>query len=225
MVPRFHSRFIVCFFATVVSQTANKWSAFVSMPDKSLPEVHHLNEDVCRAAGEYFDAEQTAWFCTGRHDIFGRSGLSGSGRGGRRRRELLGPRLLREPRGGSAAAGLRAGEHPLQYECQGRRRRRPRARVPNRQSPLTFSGNASATVKADVPLDIAIPLYAFATPVLGGQLTVGMGGMFGHNDTTLAGSVTGTIFPPNPLPPIAVNRSDSINSSLWGFGDLIPLAL
>jgi len=91
--------------------------------------------------------------------------------------------------------------------------------------PLTFSGTANASIKSDVPLGIAIPLYALPTPVLGGQLTLGMGGIYGRNDTTLAGSVTGTIFPPSPLPPIPVDRFDSINSTLWGFGDLIPLAL
>ncbi len=91
--------------------------------------------------------------------------------------------------------------------------------------PLTFSGTANASLKADAPLGIAIPLYAIAPPVLGGQLTLGMGGIYGNNDTTLAGRVTGTIFPPSPLPPIPVDRFDSINSSLWGFGDLIPLAL
>jgi hypothetical protein len=91
--------------------------------------------------------------------------------------------------------------------------------------PLNFSGTASASVKADVSIDVPIPLYSFATPVLGGQLTVGMLGIYGRNDTTLTGTVTGTIFPPNPLPPIPVNRFDSINSTLWGFGDLIPLAL
>jgi hypothetical protein len=88
--------------------------------------------------------------------------------------------------------------------------------------PLNFSGTASASVKADVPLGIAIPQYVFATPVLGGQAAVALLGAYGRNDTTLAGTVKGTIFPPEPLPPIPVDRFDSINSTLWGFGDLLP---
>ena len=91
--------------------------------------------------------------------------------------------------------------------------------------PLTFSGTVSASVKADVPLAMVIPQYVFATPVLGGQLAVSVLASYGRNDTTLAGSVKGTIFPPDHLPPIPVNRFDSINSTLWGFGDVIPLVL
>src|SRR4051812_18306156 len=45
----------------------------------------------------------------------------------RRRRELLGPRLLRQPGGGPATTGVVAGEHLLSYERVRRRRRFPRA--------------------------------------------------------------------------------------------------
>ena len=65
--------------------------------------------------------------------------------------------------------------------------------------PLNFSGTASASVKADVPLDMVIPQYVFATPVLGGQAAVALIGGYGRNDTTLAGTVKGTIFPPLPF--------------------------
>ena len=90
--------------------------------------------------------------------------------------------------------------------------------------PLTFSGTASASVKADVPIGLAIPLYAFATPVLGGQLTVGMLGDYGRNDTTLAGTFAGTVTGPGGVGK-SFMLSDSINSTLWGFGDVIPLVL
>src|SRR5262249_6741319 len=89
--------------------------------------------------------------------------------------------------------------------------------------PLNFSGTVNASVKADVPLGLVLPQYVFATPVLGGQLAVGIVASYARNDTTLAGSVNGTIVPPGPLPPVGVNRFDSINSTLWGFGDLLPL--
>ena len=52
-----------------------------------------------------------------------------------------------------------------------------------------FSGSASASVKADVPLDFVIPQYVFATPVLGGQLSALLIGGYARNDTTLAGTL------------------------------------
>jgi hypothetical protein len=84
--------------------------------------------------------------------------------------------------------------------------------------PLNFSGTASASVKADVPLDMVIPQYVFATPVLGGQLAVALLGGYARNDTTLAGTVSGTITPPG----FHFVRSDFISDTTWGFADLIP---
>jgi hypothetical protein len=90
--------------------------------------------------------------------------------------------------------------------------------------PLRFSGTASASVKADVPLGMVIPQYVFATPVLGGQLAAGMIAAYGRNDTTLAGTVSGTISPAPPMlgPSVLFMRSDMISDTTWGFGDLIP---
>ena len=51
----------------------------------------------------------------------------------RKRRQLLGPRLLWKPRGHAAAAGLVAGEYLLPYLRIGRRRRRACARIHARQ--------------------------------------------------------------------------------------------
>jgi hypothetical protein len=84
--------------------------------------------------------------------------------------------------------------------------------------PLNFSGNLNASLKADFNVGFAIPAYVFATPVMGGQLSVSMLGAYGVNDTTLAGTLTGTI---NgiPIPP----RSDFISDTTWGFGDLYPM--
>ena len=62
--------------------------------------------------------------------------------------------------------------------------------------PLHFSGSASASVKADVPIGIVIPQYVFATPVLGGQMAVALLGAYGRNDTNLTGTLNGTITPP-----------------------------
>jgi hypothetical protein len=59
------------------------------------------------------------------------------------------------------------------------------------------------------------PTYAFATPVLGGQLELGMTALAGRNST----SVTSTLIPPNG-PPLSGSRSDE----LFAFGDLTPTA-
>jgi len=79
-----------------------------------------------------------------------------------------------------------------------------------------FSGSASASVKADVPLNMVIPQYVFATPVLGGQLSALLIGGYARNDTTLAGTLNGTIAR------IAFMRSDMLSDTTWGFADLIP---
>jgi hypothetical protein len=81
--------------------------------------------------------------------------------------------------------------------------------------PLHFSGSASASVKADVPTDWVIPQYVFATPVLGGQAAVSLMGIYGRNDTTLAGTLNVT----SPImKSISIDRTDI----MWGFGDLYP---
>src|SRR5262245_45824779 len=56
---------------------------------------------------------------------------------------------------------------------------------------LTASVNVSLQARAD--LGLLMPTYTFATPVFGGQLTVGAIGIYGRTDTSLAGSVTGAL--------------------------------
>src|SRR5262249_47196478 len=53
----------------------------------------------------------------------------------RRRRELLAPRLLREPRGVSAATRMLPRDHLLSHQRVRRSRRRPCTRVRDRQNP------------------------------------------------------------------------------------------
>jgi len=57
--------------------------------------------------------------------------------------------------------------------------------------PLSLSPTLNASVKADLNVGFAIPAYVFATPVLGGQLSASMLGVYGVNDTRLAGTLTG----------------------------------
>jgi hypothetical protein len=90
--------------------------------------------------------------------------------------------------------------------------------------PANLSANLSANLNATGDLGIVIPSYVFATPVLGGQLAVGAIASYGRVSTSLAGTLTGALTVPGfgsiPFGP----RSDSISDSVWGFGDLLPLA-
>src|SRR5262245_24603126 len=85
---------------------------------------------------------------------------------------------------------------------------------------LTASVNASLDARAD--LGLVMPTYTFATPVFGGQLTVGAIGIYGRVDTSLAGSVTGALT--TPLGTLPFSRFDSISDSVSGFGDVLPIA-
>jgi hypothetical protein len=88
--------------------------------------------------------------------------------------------------------------------------------------PATLNVNLSASLQAQANLALALPTYTFATPVLGGQATVGFLGVYGNTSTSLAAALSGTVATPFGSFPFA--RSDNINDSAWGFGDLYPLA-
>jgi hypothetical protein len=75
-----------------------------------------------------------------------------------------------------------------------------------------------ANLRASADLALMIPGYTFATPVLGGQLTVQMATIVGRTSASLAGTLTATI------PPFSLVRTDSINESVTGYGDLYPKA-
>ena len=81
----------------------------------------------------------------------------------------------------------------------------------------TATANLSANLHAQADLQWIQPNYAFATPVLGGQLTMSMASFVGWQRADLSGTLQVTA---PPLPPFT--RSDSINSSVTGFGDLYP---
>jgi hypothetical protein len=88
--------------------------------------------------------------------------------------------------------------------------------------PVTATAVASASVNARGDMGFALPTYTFATPVLGGQLTLGAVGIYGRVDTSLQGSVTGALTP--PLGTLPFSRFDTIADSVTGFGDVWPLA-
>src|SRR5262249_53390289 len=87
--------------------------------------------------------------------------------------------------------------------------------------PLGVSANLTANVNATGDLGFALPLYTFQTPVLGGQVTVGMLGLYGRVSTSLAGTLAGNLT--TPFGSVPFLRNDSISDSVWGFGDLAPL--
>jgi hypothetical protein len=90
--------------------------------------------------------------------------------------------------------------------------------VPAGSLTASFTGNVNASVN----VDLVVPTYTFATPVLGAQVSVALLGLYGANTTSLAGTLAGTLTGPLggtvPLGP----RFDAINSTVVGFGDLIP---
>ena len=73
-------------------------------------------------------------------------------------------------------------------------------------------------------INLVLPTYVFATPVLGGQLSLSALEGYGRSTTSLSGTVSGTVTGPlgNTLP--FGPRFDAINSSVWGFTDFIPHA-
>jgi hypothetical protein len=82
----------------------------------------------------------------------------------------------------------------------------------------TASVNLNANLNADVDLALLNATYVFAAPVLGGQFALGLMGIYGHNKTSVDGTLTAM------LGPLVATRSGTIDSSLYGFGDLYPSA-
>ena len=88
--------------------------------------------------------------------------------------------------------------------------------------PVNLNVNLSASLDARADLALALPTYTFATPVLGGQASVGVLGVYGRLGTSLAATLSGTLA--TPLGTLPFTRSDAIGDSVTGFGDVYPLA-
>jgi hypothetical protein len=80
----------------------------------------------------------------------------------------------------------------------------------------TVNVNLDLDLKARADLVFLSPTYVFESPVLGGQLAVGMAGAFGHNSTSLNGILTRSV------DSLTVTRPGNISDSQDGFGDLYP---
>ena len=85
---------------------------------------------------------------------------------------------------------------------------------------LSLSANLNASVSSRADLDFLMATYVFKTPVLGGQASFSLLGIYGRMDTSLGAQLSGTLSataagaPPGS---ISFSRSDKINDTLWGF--------
>src|SRR5882762_8683946 len=84
--------------------------------------------------------------------------------------------------------------------------------------PANVNVNLNASLHAQADLVLLSPTYTFATPVLGGQLAIGMTGIFGRASTSIDGTLT------TVLGPLVGTRTGSISDSLTSVGDLYPQA-
>lgn len=82
-----------------------------------------------------------------------------------------------------------------------------------------FTGNLRAVLDADAHIGFLFPNYTFATPVLGGQLTLGALGAYGHNKASVDATLTGA------LGPIGFTVSGGASDSVTGFGDVAPFGM
>jgi hypothetical protein len=80
----------------------------------------------------------------------------------------------------------------------------------------TVNVNLDLNLKARADLVFLSPTYVFETPVLGGQLAVGMAGAYGHNSTSLNGILTTSVGS------LTATRPGNISDARDGFGDLYP---
>src|SRR5450755_3912455 len=83
--------------------------------------------------------------------------------------------------------------------------------------PPTVNVSLNANLNAHADLLILAPTYTFATPVLGGQLAMGVTGIFGKNTVGIDGTLTAN------LGGLAATRMGSISDSLVSVGDLYPM--
>jgi hypothetical protein len=87
-------------------------------------------------------------------------------------------------------------------------------------------GRFSPTINVNLNLNLAgqgnlvvlAPSYTFASPVLGGQLTVSVSSWFGRSSADIAGTLTAA------AGPIVATRSGTLGDALTSYGDIVPTA-
>jgi hypothetical protein len=88
--------------------------------------------------------------------------------------------------------------------------------------PVGIEANLGASLNARADLALVNPTYVFEPNVLGGQLAVGVLGLYGKTSTDLAGTLSGNLI--TPFFSLPFMRSDAMSDSVSGFGDLLPQA-
>jgi hypothetical protein len=81
----------------------------------------------------------------------------------------------------------------------------------------TVNVSFNATLNAQADLLLVNPTYTFGTPVLGGQLAMGVTGIFGRSAATIDGTLTANVGG------FAATRMGSIGDSITSVGDLYPM--
>jgi hypothetical protein len=84
--------------------------------------------------------------------------------------------------------------------------------------PANVNVNLNLSLSGQGDLVVLSPTYTFATPVLGGQLSLGVASWFGRSAASIAGTLTAT------AGPIVVTRSGILEDSLTSYGDVVPTA-
>lgn len=84
--------------------------------------------------------------------------------------------------------------------------------------PATINIDLNLRLNAQADLVLLNPTYTFATPVLGGQLAIGVTGLFGRSSADLAGTLMAAVGP------LAITRTGSFGDSITSVGDLYPQA-
>jgi hypothetical protein len=84
--------------------------------------------------------------------------------------------------------------------------------------PPTVNVNLNLSLSGQADLAVLSPTYTFATPVLGGQLSLGVASWFGKSSGSLAGTLTAV------SGPIVATRSGVLSDSLTSYGDVVPTA-
>ena len=75
-------------------------------------------------------------------------------------------------------------------------------------------GRVVAGLNTHLDLEYSTIVYAFPTPVLGGEANLSLSSIFANNDTSISGTLTG---------PLGNTISGSRSQSTTGFGDLYPV--
>jgi hypothetical protein len=83
----------------------------------------------------------------------------------------------------------------------------------------TVNVNLNVNLSGRIDVGLINPSYVFATPVFGGQLTLGVMGFVGTNQSAINGALT------LAAGPLAIMRQGTISQTTTGVGDLYPQAI